>query len=640
MPRELPQCRHRGAEIRRGQWACSSPKLVVLHGSVTADDCLACRYADHPGGPLQPGAGRLPKPAGGDRLATALPPREVVLRPELLAIAMITAPRSVRTVDGSLAAVRRGGFSQTIDVFAEPDADLAPQPGVTIHANPARLGAWRNWRQAGRWLLENSTAPFVLICEDDIRLSADAALGLQHAIDTLPPADWGFASLYTPQWNLRQHVPRPGWQAVDLRDGGWGALALCFTRDSLAELLASTEPQSEQSTANADILAGVVFGALGRRCYFHLPSLCLHAGDGISTLGHEHGWQTLAVGFQAEGGTYRPASPAEAEIAPCDAQPGNGATAPAACRPGREVTDFSDTTVCVTVLFRFDRLQALLCSIRRFYPQIEIIVADNSFRPEDWGNHEFLALREILVSYAARPVMLPLDSGVSATRNAAVTAARTPYVIICEEDFEFSPRTDLEKLLRPIRAGQADLVGGLEHYTNPANGWIRFCIPPHLPPMVQYAAHVEFAGSWPRRQLLFQPVDNRDMTELSGVICRKADVIHNFYAARRDTYLLAPCDDRIKVCEHLDHFLRLKERGARVYYTPESAVDHYTPGDTVDPRYQRLRHGGANYHQRFCENWGLDPAGSNDFGLLVGLTPVEFIERGAGVLPAQAVRWD
>ena len=223
---------------------------------------------------------------------------------------------------------------------------------------------------------------------------------------------------------------------------------MCFTRDSLAELLASTEPQSEQSTANADILAGVVFGALGRRCYFHLPSLCLHAGDGISTLGHEHGWQTLAVGFQAEGGTYRPASPAEAEIAPCDAQPGNGATAPAACRPGREVTDFSDTTVCVTVLFRFDRLQALLCSIRRFYPQIEIIVADNSFRPEDWGNHEFLALREILVSYAARPVMLPLDSGVSATRNAAVTAARTPYVIICEEDFEFSPRTDLEKLLR------------------------------------------------------------------------------------------------------------------------------------------------------------------------------------------------
>ena len=627
MQRELPECRHRGDEIRRGLWACRSPNLVVLHGSVTADDCLACRYADHPCSPVPAGAGRLKTLATGDPLSIASCPQEVIVCPAMLAIAMITAPRSVRTVDASFAAVRRGGFSQTIDVFAEPGVDLAPQPDVKIHANPTRLGAWQNWRQAAHWLLGNRTTPFLMICEDDIGLSADAALGLQHAIDTLPHEDWGLASLYTPKWNLRQHLPRPGWQAIDLRDGGWGALAFCFTRDSLTELLARTEPQSESSAAHADILATVVFGAVGRRCYFHLPSLCMHTGDGISTIDHQHDGQTVAVGFQAESGLYRPKSLATAGITSQDTQHINGAPASVARPSFGNATDFSDATVCVTVLFRFDRLEILLRSIRRFYTNVEIIVADNSFRPEDWGKQEFIEFRDIVIRHGAQPVLLPFDSGISATRNAAVTAARTPYVIVCEEDFEFTQRTNLEKLLRPVRAGQADFVGGLEHYTNPSNSWVRACVPPHLPPMVQYAAHLEITGPWPRRKLVIRPVDNHDMTELSGVICRKADVIHNFYAARRDTYLLAPCDERIKVCEHLDHFLRLKDRGTRVYYTPESAVDHYTPSDTIDPRFQQLRRGGANYHQCFCDNWGLDPSGSVDFGLLVGLTPVAFIQH-------------
>ena len=201
-------------------------------------------------------------------------------------------------------------------------------------------------------------------------------------------------------------------------------------------------------------------------------------------------------------------------------------------------------------------------------------------------------------------------------------------MIVCEEDFEFTQRTNLEKLLRlRLRAGRARLCWrGSDTCTHPSNSWIARVFRPTSPDGAM-CAHVGFVGSWRRRRLVLRPVDSNDMTELSGVICRRSDVIHNFYAARRDAYLLGPCDDRIKVCERLDHFLRLKERGARVYYTPESAVDHYTPGDAVDPRFQQLRCGGANYHQLFCDNWGLHPTGSTDFGLLVGLTPVAFMEH-------------
>ena len=625
MPSILPLCRHRGDELRTDEWLCASPKVVALAGTVRAADCRACHCIDHPpvadDFPLLIHADLLG--SAGDGAAAAGPAvYEVELRPASLAIVMIAAPRSAATVDRSLASLRRGGFTQPIDVFAEPGTAVAPASGVTIHESSTRLGAWRNWRQSARWLLENSTSPFLLVCEDDIELAEDAALGLQHAIDTLPRDGWGFASLYTPRWNLRNHSPVDGWQAVDLREGGCGSLAYCFTRESLEGLLRRTEPQAN-AHGDADFMAILTFTALNRHCYFHVPSLCDHTGHGISTLGHSHSDDTAAVGFQAASGLYRPKAAAPRPPSPvCGPVAVSRPPAPASA-------DFSDTTVCVTVLFRFHLVERFLNSVRRHYPEIAIVVADNSFHPEDWGGDEFLRFREIVCRHAARPVLLPFNSGVSATRNAAVAAAETPYVIVCEEDFQFTARTNLERLLRPVRAGLADIVGGLEHYTNPANGWLRACVPAERPPTVQYAADVEFIGAAPLRRLQFSPVDHESRSELAGVVCRRADVIHNFYAASRAAYLKSPCDAAIKVSEHLDHFLRLKRDGARVYYTPEAVVEHHSPDDSADPRFLAARRTAENYHRRFCENWQVDPRPTTDYGSFIPLTSVEYLDRGA-----------
>src|SRR5262249_500772 len=153
-------------------------------------DCGACHCIDHATDRLVIGqppyaTGRNDETVGAID-ATAAQPCEVEQRPELVAISMIAAPRTVATTDPSLPSLRRGGFAQTIDVFAEPGAEIVKATGVVIHENAARLGPWRNWRQAAQWLLENTTAPYLLICEDDIELAEDAALGLQHAIDSLP----------------------------------------------------------------------------------------------------------------------------------------------------------------------------------------------------------------------------------------------------------------------------------------------------------------------------------------------------------------------------------------------------------------------------------------------------------------------
>ena len=95
-------------------------------------------------------------------------PIQVRPRDDLWTLGMISAPRSVRTVEGSLRELRQAGFARAVHVFEEPETEVQAGPQVHVHTNPRRLGLWPNWRQAASRLLEWSDTPFVLLCEDDI----------------------------------------------------------------------------------------------------------------------------------------------------------------------------------------------------------------------------------------------------------------------------------------------------------------------------------------------------------------------------------------------------------------------------------------------------------------------------------------
>ncbi|HEY8503348.1 MAG TPA: hypothetical protein VIL46_02120, partial [Gemmataceae bacterium] len=178
--------------------------------------------------------------------------------------------------------------------------------------NPERLGLWPNWRQAAERLLELSPAPFLLLCEDDIRLRRDAALALAHAADTLPHDDWGVVSLFTPwQHLLHDQPPVFGWQAIDVAGNGWGAQAYCFTRESLRAVLDATAGGRLAELRLTDRIVTSVLHGLGRKCYFHVPSLCDHTGEGFSSVGHHHPHGMQAVAFDPGRAEYEPDLSAE-----------------------------------------------------------------------------------------------------------------------------------------------------------------------------------------------------------------------------------------------------------------------------------------------------------------------------------------
>jgi hypothetical protein len=282
----IPACRHRGEEIGQERWVCRSPRIFAPLGYVSGGTCrFHCPYVDHDGD-----GAKSPEAVCG--------PIRVQPRPELFALAMISAPRPAPTVNRTIAEVRHGGFTQRLRVFAEPGSVVAGPPGVEIARNRNRLGMWPNWLQAAEYLLGQTAAPYLVLFEDDLELAACAALALQYAVQTLPTDSFGLATLFTTRLFVSNRVMWQGWSTLD--SPPWGSLGYCFSRDSLRELIRSSAVRGHKSSTDTDGVVSRGMVEIGRKVYAHVPSLCGHAGEGNSTVGHRANEEFLALRFDRD----------------------------------------------------------------------------------------------------------------------------------------------------------------------------------------------------------------------------------------------------------------------------------------------------------------------------------------------------
>ncbi|MCC7422165.1 MAG: glycosyltransferase [Planctomycetaceae bacterium] len=224
-----------------------------------------------------------------------------------IAVAVLTAPRRVATLNHTLRGLRRAGFGQPIHLFAEPGSPIPSDEGLVVTQRRSRLGLWDNWRSAAAALLDHTEAEFFLICEDDVVFCTAAALALQHLIASKDHASWGYASLYTARHHVRNQDWNAGWQTIDVGSDGWGALAYCYSRESLTAVLDSEAVQTHRSN-HVDVVVANAFRTMGRDRWYHVPSLAAHAGCGVSTLGHHAHPGSTAVAFRDDFQGYVSAS--------------------------------------------------------------------------------------------------------------------------------------------------------------------------------------------------------------------------------------------------------------------------------------------------------------------------------------------
>jgi glycosyltransferase involved in cell wall biosynthesis len=218
------------------------------------------------------------------------------------------------------------------------------------------------------------------------------------------------------------------------------------------------------------------------------------------------------------------------------------------------VVPLSNLTAVVKTFERPKILKRLIKSIRRMYPTLQIIVADDSRNP--------VVIPDVQI------VNLPFNSGVSAGRNAALRAVNTKYILLLDDDFVFYNHTILEDALGFMETNSnVDILGGK-------------------------VINLPFYKSTDYSQLELFPTDATPVMPIGTRIgtAQVLDKVANFYIGRTESIRKIGWDENLKRLDHADFFTRA--RGIlTVAYFPKMQILHAQ--NLFDDRYQKSREDDA-----------------------------------------------
>lgn len=252
--------------------------------------------------------------------------------------------------------------------------------------------------------------------------------------------------------------------------------------------------------------------------------------------------------------------------------------------------------ILVKSMLRWDCTERLVRSIKRWYPDAEILIADDSFEtlPDEWP----AAMQRTIAIPGVRWWQLAYDSGLAAGRLFLLQQATSDYIILCDDDYVFTAETRVH-LLAEILGAQPDI--GL------AAGLVRM----DGRTTKTWDGHFTLSDAGQgMRSLTIRPLET-PWRRHGDIWFRDTELTWNFYAARRSVLLAAPWDPQYVIGgEHIDHFLTLHKAGVRVVQTPNVIVGHLAERP---PEYQAKRKRGAAFNRSAMAKWGITkPPGHQD----------------------------
>lgn len=241
-----------------------------------------------------------------------------------------------------------------------------------------------------------------------------------------------------------------------------------------------------------------------------------------------------------------------------------------------------DTTFIIKTLERPDELARLLRSLRGLHETERVLVADDS--------RDHAPAEAACGAFGAELLRLEHDVGLSAGRNALVEAVDTSTFVLLDDDFELLPRSNVEALVAMVEAGLFDIAGGSVLH----NGTL-----------THFAGTMRVEGD----ALVLARRDSRDGCPVD------VDITWNFWAGSTQAVRRVLWDERLKVCEHHDFFLRCKADGCQIHtgratradlrvgYFPGSAINHLPGSPAAYAPYRHKRNG--EYWALVKEKYGI-----------------------------------
>lgn len=221
----------------------------------------------------------------------------------------------------------------------------------------------------------------------------------------------------------------------------------------------------------------------------------------------------------------------------------------------------SEVTVVIKTFERPKALNRVIRSVRRFYPQLKIVVADDSRKPR--------------CPKGVTHLRLPPDSGVGAGRNALLYSVSTRFFLTLDDDYQLTKHSNIEQLLKLVADGVVSLAGGDCIRVKRKLFYVKERPQPYYGTIRLEAGHLQLAHGYHSRE--------------DGFF--RCDIIPQFFVAHTETIQgMGGWDSELKTNDHQEFFVRLKQNGIRVGYCPSVSCLHWHTMPAGYAAYRRRDH--------------------------------------------------
>lgn len=244
----------------------------------------------------------------------------------------------------------------------------------------------------------------------------------------------------------------------------------------------------------------------------------------------------------------------------------------------------------------------LLRSIKQLQLTYPIFIADDSRVSSEKIIKQ--AFPDLTITY----LNLPFDTGLSEGRNILVNTVKTSHFLLCDDDYVFDKRTDLNMAFECLQSNGLDIIGG--EYYNYVNI-------PSFKVFIRQLAHPFRLKRFFLKQYKLSAyignfvIHNNDCELLVSVNSAKekvtrCDLVNNFFIANTDSVRsMGGWDKELKMGEHEDFFLRAKQSGLKVAFLSGFGTGHYPAIPVKNSAYNQYRVRAANFKQLFVKKHGF-----------------------------------
>ncbi|XP_002733030.1 beta-1,4 N-acetylgalactosaminyltransferase 2-like [Saccoglossus kowalevskii] len=192
--------------------------------------------------------------------------------------------------------------------------------------------------------------------------------------------------------------------------------------------------------------------------------------------------------------------------------------------PGNDINN--KVTIVAKTFERYDCVNALIASVNKFYPNMTIIIADDSENKQKLeGNN-------------VKHYLMPFLEGYAAGKNLLVSQVRTKYLLWVDDDFVFTKDTLLERFVEKLESPTADLdlVAGYL-VSRKEHPW----------------AHVSYINDDDGGCISESDTSYGTLKEFPN--CKLMDIVTNFFMAKTDAVRTVGFDSVFERISHREFFV-------------------------------------------------------------------------------------